>query len=55
MKLTILPSADLKIDLGLGLHLTNKKLHKTLTGRHLMWFASPQPTVPLMNYQTFDS
>ena len=48
---TILPSADFTIDLRLVLRPTNKSSRKTII-RHLMWFASPQPTEPLTKYQT---
>ena len=53
INLNILPSADLTIDPRLVLHLTNKSFHKTILRPHLMWFASPQPMIPLMNYQIF--
>ena len=52
INLTILHSADLTIDLRLVSHLTSKNFHKT-TRRRPMWSASLQPTIPLMNYQTF--
>ena len=52
INLTILLSADLIIDLRRVLRLTNKNFHKIITRRHLKWFFSPQPTKPLMNYQT---
>ena len=52
---TNLFSADLTIDLRMVSQLTNKNIHKAITRRHLMWFASPQPTITLMNYQTFVS
>ena len=48
----ILLSEDLTIDLRPGLHPTNKNFHKTTTRPLLMWFASPQPTIPKKNYQT---
>ena len=51
--LTILLSADLTIDLALVLRLTNKNCRKTIARRHPMWSASIQPSIPLMNYQTF--
>ena len=50
ISLTILLSADLTIKLRLGLHPTNKNFHKTVSRRHLMWFASPPPMIPLINY-----
>ena len=49
--LTILPSADLTINLLVILRLTNKHFHKTKTRGQLMWLASPQPTISLTNYQ----
>ena len=52
VSLTILVSADLTIDLGWVLRLTNKIFPKTITRRHLILFVSPQPTKPFMNYQT---
>ena len=53
INLTILLSADLTIDLQPALHPTNKYFHNTITRRHLMWFASQQPKIPSMKYQTF--
>ena len=44
INLTILPSAELTIDLWLVLRLTSKSFHKTKTGLLLTWFASPQLT-----------
>ena len=49
INLTTLHSADLTINSRLVLHLTNK----TIIRYYLMWFASPQLTIPLMNYQIF--
>ena len=51
--LTTLRSADLTIEPRLVLRPTNKNFRKTITRQHLMWFASPQPTIPLTNYQIF--
>ena len=51
--LTTLPFADLTTDLRLVLHLTNKSSHKAKIRHHLMSFASPQPTMPIMNHQIF--
>ena len=51
INLTIQLSADLKIDLRLVLHLTNKIFHETITRFHAMWFALTKLTLPLMNYQ----
>ena len=53
IKPTTLPSADLKNDLRLFPHLTNKSSHKTIIRYHLMCFASLQLTIPLMSYQIF--
>ena len=50
---TMLLSADLATDLRLVLHLTSKNFHKIITRRHSIWFASPQLTIPIINYQTF--
>ena len=52
ISLTILPSADLMIDRRPSLQPTNKNFHKTLSRRHLIWFVSPPPIIPLTNYQT---
>ena len=38
INLTLLLSSDLKIDIRPVLQLTDKKFHKTITRRHLMWF-----------------
>ena len=46
-------SADLTINLRLVLRPTNKIFRKTITRQHLMWFVSPQLTIPLMKYQIF--
>ena len=53
IKLTIWLSQDLIFDPRLVLHLTNKNFRKIITRRHLMRFASPQPTIPILNCQTF--
>ena len=53
INLTTVCSADLTIDRRLVLHLTNKNFHKTITRRQLMWFASPQPTMPFLIQQIF--
>ena len=50
---TNLLSADLITDLQLVLHLTNTNSYKAKIRHHLMSFASPQPTIPLLNYQIF--
>ena len=52
INLTILTSANLTIDLRVFSRLTNKYSHRIKTRRHLMWSASPQPMIPLTNYQT---
>ena len=52
INLTTQPSAGLTIDPRLVSRLTNKSSRKTLIRLHLMWFASPQPTKLLTNYQT---
>ena len=52
INLTILPSADLTIDLRLVLHPRNKNVHKTIARHPLILFDSPEPTIPLMNCQT---
>ena len=51
--LTTLPSADLTIDLRLVSRLMNKSFRKTIIRHHLLWFASPQPTIPLTNCRIF--
>ena len=48
----ILLSADLTIDLRLFLRLTNKNSQKTISKHNLIWSVSPQPTIPLTDYQT---
>ena len=53
INLTILLSAVMTINIRLVLHSTSKRFYKTITRRHLMCFALSQPTIPLMNYQTF--
>ena len=49
INLTSLRSADLTIDLRLVLCPTNKSFLRTIIRHHLMWFASPQPMIPLTN------
>ena len=44
-------SADLTIDVRLVLHPMNKSFRRTIIRHHLMWFASPQPMIPLTNYR----
>ena len=51
--LTTLLSADLITDLRLVLHLTNTSSHKAKIRHHLVLFASPHLTIPLVNYQSF--
>ena len=46
-------SADLTIDLRLVLRPINKSFRRTIIRHHLMWFASPQPMIPLTNYRIF--
>ena len=41
------------IDPLLVLHITNKNSHKAIIRPHLMLLPSPQPMMPLMNYQIF--
>ena len=53
INLTILPSAEFTIDPRRVLQLTNKSFLKKILSLHLMWFSSPQPMIPLMNYQIF--
>ena len=53
INLTSLHSADLKIDLRLVLSPMNKSFRRTIIRYHLMWFASPQPMIPLTNCRTF--
>ena len=53
INLTILLSADLTTDLRLVSCLTSKHLHKRVSRRHPTWFASPQLTMPFLNYETF--
>ena len=54
INLTMLLSAEMTNDQRLLLHPTNKSIHKTVTRRHLKkWFVSRQPTLRLVNYQTF--
>ena len=55
INVTTLPSAVLTMDLRLVLHPANRNAHKTITRRHLMWFASPQQTIPSMKHQTFSA
>ena len=49
---TILLSADLKNDQQPVPHPPKKNFQKTINRRHLMWFVSRQPKMPLLNYQT---
>ena len=51
--LITLRSADLTIEPRLVLLAMNKNSRKTVTRQHLMWFVSPQPTIPLTKYQIF--
>ena len=53
INLTTLLSADLTTDLRLAFYLTNTSSHKAIFNHHLMSFASPPLTIPLMNYQVF--
>ena len=53
IKLTILRSVNLTIDLRLVLHPMNKNFYRTINIHHLMWFASPRPMIPLTNYWIF--
>ena len=46
-------SSDPTTDLQLVFHLTNTTSHKAIIRHHLMSFASPPLTIPLMNYQIF--
>ena len=49
---TIPLSAYLTFNQRLVSHPMNKNSHETKARRHLMWFASPQPTIPSLHYQT---
>ena len=51
ISLITLRSADLITDLRLVLHPMNKSFRTTKIRHHLMWFASPQPMIPLTNYR----
>ena len=51
--LITLRSADLTIELRLVLLPTNKNFRKTITRQHLMWFVSPQQTIPITNCRMF--
>ena len=53
ISLTALRSADLTMNLRLVLHRMNKSFRRTIIRHHLMWFASPQPTIPLTNCRIF--
>ena len=53
IKLTTLPSADLMIDLRLVLRPMNKSFRSTIVRHHLVWFASPQPMIPITNCRIF--
>ena len=50
---TIPHSEDLTIDLRLALRPMNKNSLRTINIHHRRWFASPQPTIPLLKYQIF--
>ena len=53
INLTTLRSTDLTIDLRLVLRPMNKSFRRKIIRHHLMWFASPQPLIPLTNYRIF--
>ena len=53
ISLTTLRSADLTTDLRLVLRPMNKSFRRTIIRHHLMWFASPQPMIPLANCRIF--
>ena len=53
ISLTTLFSADLTIDLRLVLRPMNNSFPKTIIKHHLMWFASPKPTILLTNCRIF--
>ena len=53
INLTTLRSANLTIDLRLVLRPMNKSFRRTIIRHHLMWFASPQPMIPLTNCRIF--
>ena len=53
INLTTLRSTDLTIDQRLALRPMNKTFRRTIFRHHLMWFASPQPVIPLTNYWIF--
>ena len=44
--LTTLRSAGLTVNLQQTLHPMNRNVRRTIIRRHLMWFVSPQPTIP---------
>ena len=46
INLTTLCSADLTIDLQQTLRPMNRNFRRTILRHHLMWFVSPQPTIP---------
>ena len=50
---TTLPSADPTAEQLLVLLLTNRSSHKAIIRHHLMWFASPQPPILFMKFQSF--
>ena len=52
INLITLRSVDLTIDQRLVLHPMNKDSRQIII-KHLMWFALPQPTMPLTKYQIF--
>ena len=51
--LTTLLSTDLTIGLRLVSCSMNKSFRKTIIRHYLMWFVSPQSTIPLTNCRTF--
>ena len=53
INLITLRSTDLTIDLRLVLRLINKSSRRTKIRHHLMWFTSPQPTIPLPKCRIF--
>ena len=53
IKPTTLRSADLTINQRLILRPMNKNFRRPIIRHHLMWFASPQPMILIVNYQIF--
>ena len=53
INLATLHFADLTIDQRLVSRLMNKNFRRAIVRHHLMWFASPQPMIPLTNYRMF--